>query len=278
MGRATVHGHRPRPRPRRRIGADGAASRRPAAESRQLPAALPHRRARAVRRARGRRRRSLLHDERGEVTSRTAARGQLRQPAGRHRRGPRSAGRGRRHDLPRIRDARAERDRLLPALAQGVASVACSFASSRSTTTGTGSCDGWPRRASREEASRQGRRAPRWRTSSTRARRRHRQGRRRQDDRRGGARRRRPGRGLRTIVAEVARRDDVSRALGDGGRAPRPRGGAGVRPAPHLDRPAGTRWSEYLADQLPSRRSPTCSPRAARSPTSRPPRRGCASC
>ena len=47
------------------------------------------------------------------------------------------------------------------------------------------------------------------------------------------------------------RRDDVSRALGAATR--RPRGRAGARPAPHLDRPAGRAWRSTCIDQLPSR-------------------------
>ena len=84
-------------------------------------------------------------------------------------------------------------------------------------------------------------------------------------------------RGLRMIVAEVAARDDVTRALGGEASARDQRGRAGLRRAPHsIDPEAALR--EYLVDQLPSRRSPAlltdsrafaCSPRR---------RRGCASC
>ena len=75
-------------------------------------------------------------------------------------------------------------------------------------------------------------------------------------------------RGLRAIVAEVAARDDVTRALGGEDDAPRPRGRAGLRRAPHLDRPRGrdARVPRRPAALAHARRR--CSPTAARSATS----------
>ena len=66
-------------------------------------------------------------------------------------------------------------------------------------------------------------------------------------------------RGLRTIVAEVAARDDVTRALGRGTLGPRTTS-ARSRPACTTSRSTRRRaLEEYLRDQLPARRSATCS-------------------
>ena len=250
--------HRPSatsPAPPGSVRTRPAPRRRPAGQA-ELPAALARRRARALRRPRGRRARCVLYDNRGDA--RRGARAARRATASSRPAGTRLAHmlrageQGLTYLAYGTRDT--ERDRLLPALEEGVAGP-------------------------RARARRAGRRLLGGRGLSAAL-----LGRQLVVvTGKGGVGKSTvaaalglvaAGRGLRTIVAEVARRDDVSRALGGEGMheeelAP------GLH---HLSIDPEHAMEQYLADQLPRGAGRAARARAAPSATSPPRRRACASC
>ena len=209
----------------------------------------------------------------GRRCARAAASAGRRAPARRMRCRP-----GPTADLPRVRDARAERDRLLPALAQGVHRSRARSRRARRRLLGRGALTG----GREERAGRASRKADAARAAAHLF-----------DHElivvtgKGGVGKTTVAaalgvaasrRGLRTIVAEVAARDDVTRTA----RHARTR--AATARSSWLSgsitrRSSRTpRCASYLDDQLPSAARRAARPLAARSATWPPRRRGCASC